>query len=374
VICIEGASADSVWREAVHRLGDSGALQESRDQPTRELLHVVFTITDPRQRLVFGRAINPAFAVAEVIWIMAGANDSSFLRFWNPRMMQFTDDDKQRFHGAYGYRLGIQPRLDDVVVGQLRHELVPGQQRLDQIKSAYEALQHTPHSRQVVLQIWNSAQDLPNPGPRSRDVPCNLMSHLLLRNGRLDWLQVMRSNDLMWGTPYNFVQFTTMQEIIAGWLGVEVGTYHHLSDSLHVYERHWRELDSISSEIVDVPVNWSDVRVDSYAEWERLWARLVDLTLRLSEYTQAPEILDVSANLEGIPAAYREWIALLTAEALRSRRHLTEAYETIPLAGPFWSASWRQWAEAAEKRRSEDAVPQIDHEGSLDSSSLPSLD
>jgi thymidylate synthase len=338
------------------------------------LLHVAFTITDPRQRLVFGRSINPAFAIAEVIWIMAGANDSAFLRFWNPRMMEFTDDDKRWFHGAYGYRLGIQPQIGDVVVGQLRHELVPGQQRLDQIRSAYEALQHTPHSRQVVLQIWDSAQDLPHPEPRSRDVPCNLMSHLLLRNGRLDWLQVMRSNDLMWGTPYNFVQFTTMQEIIAGWLGVKVGTYHHLSDSLHVYERHWRELDSISPEVVDVPVNRSDLRLGSYAEWERLWARLVDATLQLSEYTQAEDILEVSSNLEDVPPAYREWIALLTAEALRRRGYSGEAYDTITLAGPFWSTSWRQWAEAVEKRRFEDVVPQSESVSPIDSSSLPSLD
>src|SRR5690349_19353305 len=125
MIYFEGSSADIVWRKALHRLHPAhvSAIQESRDQPTRELLHVAFTITDPRQRLVFGRPINPAFAIAEVLWIMAGANDTSFLHFWNPRMMQFVDKDKdeQKFHGAYGFRLGSQPKLSEDATQRLRH-------------------------------------------------------------------------------------------------------------------------------------------------------------------------------------------------------------------------------------------------------------
>src|SRR5438067_11004240 len=99
MIHIEGSSADAVWRQALERLQTSGSLQEGRDQITRELLHVAFTITDPRQRIVCGRPINPAFAVAELIWIMARANDSAFLSFWNPRMARFVDSDRQTLYG-----------------------------------------------------------------------------------------------------------------------------------------------------------------------------------------------------------------------------------------------------------------------------------
>lgn len=101
MIHIEGSSADAVWRQAAEYLRTFGSLQEGRDQKTRELLHVAFTITDPRQRIVFGRPINPAFAVAELIWIMAGANDSAFLSFWNPRMAHFVDGDQ---HTLYGWK------------------------------------------------------------------------------------------------------------------------------------------------------------------------------------------------------------------------------------------------------------------------------
>ncbi len=347
MISFEGATADTVWRQAVGRLQHVEVVQESRDQATRELLHASFTITDPRQRVVFGRPINPAFAIAEVIWILSGANDVEFLRFWNPRMVRFTDADATVFHGAYGYRLGSRPRLSESAARRLRHPRPHATARDDQLRQAYEALRHTSHSRQVVLQIWDHTIDLPDPEPRSRDVPCNLMSHLLLRDGRLDWLQVMRSNDLIWGTPYNFIQWTTLQEVIAGWLGVEVGSYNHVSDSLHVYERHWQELGAIATSAVELPHNAADLRVGPYEEWETIWAPLVDIALGLTERRAASDLLALQRDTGGLPPAYQQWVALLTTEALRRRGHGAMAASVIEGAGPFWAASWQQWARSA---------------------------
>ena len=348
MITFEGTTADAVWRQAVDRLRRIEVVQESRDQATREILHASFTIADPRQRVVFGRPINPAFAVAEVIWILSGANDVEFLRFWNPRMVRFTDDDDPAvFHGAYGYRLGSHPRLSERAAQRLRHPRFPGDERRDdQLRQAYEVLRHTPHSRQVVLQIWDHAIDLPNPEPRSRDVPCNVVSHLLLRDGRLEWLQVMRSNDLIWGTPYNFIQWTTLQEIVAGWLGAEVGSYNHVSDSLHVYERHWQELGVIATGDVQPSRNTADLRVGLYERWEAIWAPLVDIALGLTERGTASDLLALQREADELPPAYRQWVALLTAEALRRRGHEAEAETAIEGAGPFWGASWRQWAQS----------------------------
>lgn len=351
MILVEGSSADAVWKQAISQLRTSGSIQEGRDQTTREFLHVAFVITNPRQRLVFGRPINPAFAIAEIIWIMAGANDSSFLSFWNPRMTQFLDKDQRAFHGAYGFRLGSQPRLSEVAAQQWRCEVDKDKGRLDQLKTAYEALLHVPSSRQVVLQIWESQYDMPDPNPRSKDIPCNLMSHLLIRQGKLEWLQVMRSNDLIWGTPYNFVQFTTMQEILAGWLGVEVGTYNHISDSLHVYERHWQDLENIETDNFEIPTNLAKLNVLSYTEWEKLWEKLVDLTIRLTECIEVSDFWQVFNRFTDAPVAYVEWLALLAAEALRRRSHLTEAEKIINYAGPFWATSWRKWLEEVSARK-----------------------
>jgi thymidylate synthase len=191
----------------------------------------VFSLADPRQRIVFARPFNPALAIAEVIWILSGANASEFLISWNPRHQRFVDvgKDTRVFYGAYGHRLGSRPRLPEEMDRMLRIGADGEPFPKDQLRSAYQALRHEPDSRQVVLQIWDPERDLPDPMPRSEDVPCNLVSHLMIRDNRLEWFQVMRSNDLIWGTPVNFIQFTCLQEIMAGWLGVDVGSYVHLS-------------------------------------------------------------------------------------------------------------------------------------------------
>ena len=208
----EGPTADHVWQQLAEefRAGDGVLVQPSRGGATKEILHAAVTINDPRQRWVASRQppLNVAFALAEVVWIMTGRNDLAFLKAWNSRLPEYVGNGPH-LHGAYGYRL--------------RHH-----KGVDQVTRAYEALRNNPDTRQAVLQIWDSSIDLPQPDgtPVDKDIPCNVMSLLKVRDGKLEWLQVIRSNDLFLGVPHNFVQFMCLQEIMAGWLGVECGAYH----------------------------------------------------------------------------------------------------------------------------------------------------
>jgi thymidylate synthase len=215
----EGSTADEVWLKAVSEFKDSKDIhtQSSRAGQTKELLGATFIIREPRQRWVSSRepAINPAFAIAEVIWIISGRKDSAFLNYWNPALPKFAGTGKN-YHGAYGHR--IRKRFG-----------------LDQLERAYLALSRNPDTRQVVLQIWDPSIDFPakDGSPRDPDIPCNICSLVKIRNGKLEWTQILRSNDLFLGVPHNFVQFTSLQEILAAWLGIEVGLYRHFTDCLH---------------------------------------------------------------------------------------------------------------------------------------------
>lgn len=247
-------------------------------------------------------------------------------------------------YGAYGARLRCSSRIDgtEASLGVTRPSRV-----FDQLKTAYEALKNIPHSRQVVLQIWDSQRDMPNPRPRSKDVPCNLISHLMIRENQLHWLQVMRSNDFVWGFPYNIIQFTTLQEIVAGWLGVSVGPYLHISDSLHIYQRHWNILEQELPEKSGVPENRADLGVNSYGKWAAILRYLVTSASDLSMYKSPTDLISIARNSESLPHAYREWIAVLTAEALRRRGYYSKGWEVIESAGSFWGTSWKQWAVSA---------------------------
>jgi thymidylate synthase len=216
-------NANDLWIQAFDALRDdvSADEQPSRAGLTRELLHVTFTLKNPRERWIVARepALNPAFAVAELVWIINGRNQSAILNYFNKKLPRFAGDG-ETYHGAYGFRI-------------INHF------KIDQLTRVYETLKNNPDSRQAVLQIWDPMEDLPDSKgqPRDMDIPCNISSIIKIRRNRLEWFQIMRSNDLFLGTPYNFVQWTSVQEIMAGWLGVGLGEYNQLSDSLHVYKR-----------------------------------------------------------------------------------------------------------------------------------------
>jgi len=324
---IRGQSANEVWQRAQELLRsevDAGLPQASRAGVTFELLHVAMEIEDPRQRWVAARQppINPAFAIAEVIWILAGSNESAILNYWFPRLPQFSGEGPT-YAGAYGYRLR-------------RHF------GIDQVKRACEILTANPDSRQVVMQLWDAKEDLPNRlgEPPSQDIPCNIVSLLKLRNNRLDWTQVMRSNDLYRGLPYNLVQFTTLQEVMAGWLNVKLGSYHHWSDSLHAYEADVEKF--VSAEDSCEPN--TDCLAMPMDQGERLTAELFARLQALTQPTLSEKNVAELALLQDAPSAYRNLLAILAAESARKRRFidLTESL-AASCANPQLFQAWNRW-------------------------------
>lgn len=230
--CFNGVGADDVWRELADSLiNRPDHKTASRCGNTNEILQCCLTIDNPKLRWILSRKppYNPAYGLVEFIWIFNGEDDGGVLRFWNPQLPAFTGQEK-KLHGAYGYRL----RKTFAV---------------DQVERAYRALTENPNSRQIVLQIWNPIQDLPEKdgSPTSQDVPCNISSLLVIRDKRLYWTQIMRSNDLMLGLPYNIIQFTMLHEFFASWLNCELGEYVHISNSMHVYENSLKRHEAINS-------------------------------------------------------------------------------------------------------------------------------
>jgi thymidylate synthase len=300
----EGRTANEAWSEAARTFLVEGEAQDQagRSGSTREVLHAAFAIRDPLERWVLARrpAINPAFAIAETVWILAGRDDSALPNHWNPELPKYTGPG-ERYHGAYGHRL--RRRFG-----------------FDQLDRAYRTLQNNPDSRQVVLQIWDPRTDLPDEEgrPAAPDIPCNVLSMLKVRNGRLEWTQVMRSNDLFRGVPYNFVQFTVLQEVMAGWLDLEVGSYDHLSDSLHVYEDDFGALKEFEGR-VEIAPNTDSLRLPrgesdgAFATLERLLDAMTDNRLtegRMRELVEG----------DGLPETFKNLLRIAAADSARRRR------------------------------------------------------
>jgi len=293
-------TANEVWLQAYDRLvNNKQGSQESRLGATRESLHANFHIEDPRQRWILSRlpAFNPAFAIAEVFWILSGDNSSSFLNYWNPILPRFAGEGPE-YHGAYGYRIRKQFEFD-------------------QLEKAYLALKANPTSRQIIIQIWDPNSDFPKDdgSPINRDVPCNICAMPKIRKGKLEWLQIMRSNDLYRGTPHNIIQFSTMQEILAGWLNLDLGAYHQISDSLHVYEDN---LPEVHFDDIEIPLNSDSLALPKEAYEKQLTAMVKSLhgltNPKLSTQTFA-EII----NRDDLKPSYKNLLLINAADCARRR-------------------------------------------------------
>jgi hypothetical protein len=129
------------------------------------------------------------------------------------RMDSFSDD-KEIFHGAYGYRW--------------RKSF-----GFDQIEAVVRLLRKDPMTRRSVIQMWGAEKDL---GGEGLDLPCNLSIAFRVLNNKLNMTVFNRSNDLIMGAyGANVVHMSILQEYIANLTGYCVGTYWQVSNNAHVY-------------------------------------------------------------------------------------------------------------------------------------------
>ena len=297
----EAQTADEVWGQISNAFRNGeGTVQASRAGQMHEILHSAMSIAQPTQRWVTSRmpAINVAFAIAEVVWIITGRNDSAFLNYFNRQLPKYAGQG-ETYHGAYGHRL--------------RNHL-----GVDQLDRAYQALRVKPSSRQIVLQIWDGRIDLPSSlgQEASSDIPCNLASILKVRDGKLEWMQIMRSNDVYRGLPYNIIQFTTLQEVMAGWLGLELGEYNQISNSLHVYEQDFRHVQSSHQE--PSAIN-SDSLGFAKRESDEYFRELAEKIAIIIDQRIPTKTLLTTLRQSKLPQSFRNMLCVLCAEGARRR-------------------------------------------------------
>jgi thymidylate synthase len=214
-----------------NHLMDNGSSVSSRYGHTKEILNFKTEITNPYKRCVGGyeRDVNIFFLMAEALWIFAGQKDVEFLTIFNKRMTEFSDDGKN-FHSPYGFRLRHFGVSSDSKVNE--DSSIHSNQGIDQIETAIRMFSKNNEDRRVAMEIWDAHLDLETV---SKDIPCNDLILMKIREDLLHTTVENRSNDLHWGLPTNVYQFSFISEMIASCLGVKLGTQTHNSQSLHFY-------------------------------------------------------------------------------------------------------------------------------------------
>jgi thymidylate synthase len=233
------ASLDDIQNWILSAILERGEEANPRGMRTLELYPVMFTLLNPRQRCITNplRKWSLPLAVGEFCWHVAGSNELSFIEYYAPRWRDFADAEATIEGSCYGHR-----------VFNLRDGGLSQWQRLVQL------LESDPNSRRAVLHFSEPTLGL---DVNAKDVACAQSLQFLVRSGRVHAIAYMRSNDAIWGLPYDVFLFTMLQELLACELKLDLGTYTHTVASLHLYERHFSLARSIlefgSSELFEMP-------------------------------------------------------------------------------------------------------------------------
>lgn len=216
-------------------------ISSPRGMMVKEILGYQFRIVNPRHRIPYvrGRDLSVHYMIAELLWYLAG-NDSTewisnYSTFWSK-----ISDDGHTANSAYGARI-FKP-----------HERMCAtvDENWTQWNYVIEELKKDPDSRRAVIHIRSPQDSI----LATLDVPCTLSLQFFLRNDKVHMVTSMRSSDVILGLAYDVPAFTIFQELLALQLSSELGrpiglgTYTHLSASLHVYERHFKMVEKILGE------------------------------------------------------------------------------------------------------------------------------
>ncbi len=217
---IAANSANEMQVALCQKLIESGTEVSPRGLETREVLGFAFEIKNPRNRLTTlkDRKWSPSLAAAELSWHLRGDTDVEALAFYTPRWREFADSDGQVRGSCYGARI-FEPLADESSQwSNVRNLLIFDQQ-----------------SRRAVLN-FRAEEDVSRP---TKDLSCTNTLQFIIRDERLHAFANMRSNDAIWGVPYDLFLFTSLQELMALELGAKLGSYYHYASSMHVYKRHY---------------------------------------------------------------------------------------------------------------------------------------
>lgn len=242
---IESDNANSLYQKLISEVDNHPDFVVSpRGMKIIEKINMTAILTNPRNCLVTlkQRNLNYRFAAIEKLEYLWGKHDLNRIVAYNSQM--------KKYAGPYNYSDGNYAQRFNYW--------------LDHI---YGLLQKDPDSRQAVVSIYDSTAR-----HQSGDIPCTLTLQFLIRNNRLNLIVNMRSNDLLWGLPYDINAFCFLQEVMASWLGIEMGKYYHNAGSMHIYtdpeENHAQLLaTSINNETVEQENPKWDIGYEETKEW-----------------------------------------------------------------------------------------------------------
>lgn len=284
---------------SVQDLLRDGAEVVVKDTLTKELIARNTRLTRPLERYLFvpRRHHDITSQFAESMWVLAGRNDIGWLQKYLRRAPNFSDDG-HTWRGGYG------PRLRQWA-------------GVDQIDAVRKLLLADRQSRQAVMVLFDPALDF----QPSKDIPCNNWLGWIIRDNQLHMTAALRSNDVWWGfSGANAFEWSILHELLAFWVGADVGQADYLAMSFHLYRSHFDRGDQAVAAFHGLtPYDFGVQRTAFSTPWEAFQDKLkqwFDLERQISEQPDVPlgafgevgdPLLDSGLTIVHVAQAYERW-------------------------------------------------------------------
>lgn len=222
---ITGESIDDLLHQTYKKIlkGKTNIVKATKGV-NKEIIGAMLLLKDPRARISRSETKGTIFScLGELLWYLSASSDLEFIKYYIDGYDQYAETDGS-IHGAYGPRIFQGSNNQFQIV---KHRL---------IKNA--------GTRKAVIQVFDARDILKD----YHDVPCTCSLQFFIRNSKLDLVVHMRSSDAYKGLPHDIFAFTMFQEIMARDIGCEVGTYKHISGSLHLYEPEFEKAQAYINE------------------------------------------------------------------------------------------------------------------------------
>jgi thymidylate synthase len=222
----KGKTFAQVYKESLISLSDNFMYETSpRGQKVKEDINVTLEIEDPTQCFFVNerRSTQFKYIAAELIWYYTGQNTTEWIGKY-AKMWDSIKNEDGTVNSAYGN-----------LIFNIKNE-----HGLSQYEWAITSLINDKNTRQAVLHFNMPVHQFET----NKDFVCTMYANFHIRDEKLFLTVHMRSNDAILGTPTDVPFFCSLQmqmleHLLAFYPNLKLGSYTHIANSYHVYERHY---------------------------------------------------------------------------------------------------------------------------------------
>lgn len=232
MIYFNGYEIASTYRDILNELWfNPEYIASPRGKEVREIRDCTIEVLNPLVNLYYNkhRSSPEHYIAAEILWYLSGTNNPTYIENYAKLWKNIHNTDGT-VNSAYG--------------NLLFHEV--NDHGLTQYEWVIETLKKDKDSRQAFMHFNKPDHQWFG----NKDQVCTLQSLFHIRDNELHMTLTMRSNDVIYGFMTDWAFFSILQYHVYLHLKkyyprLKMGTYTHISHSMHLYEKHYKLVEKI---------------------------------------------------------------------------------------------------------------------------------